>query len=122
MPTPTSVDDYVAHQPEDRRSVLESLRRTVRAAAPEAIETIAYGMPALRGANGRFVVSYAAYQRHYSLFPASQVVVEALGAELQPYLAAKATIQFPVGAPVPLVLVARVVRLRVGETAATAKG
>lgn len=121
MPTPTSVDDYLAGQPEDRRSVLESLRRTIRAAAPDAAETIAYGMPAMRSANGRFVVSYAAYKRHYSLFPASRVVMDALGAELEPYLAAKATIQFPVGSPVPLGLVARVVELRVAETAATSK-
>lgn len=115
VPAPTSVDDYLAGLPADRRAVLESMRMTIRAAAPHAIETIAYSMPAMRDANGRFIVSYAAYKRHYSLFPASRVVSDALGDELRPYLAAKATIQFAVGSPVPLGLIARVVELRVAE-------
>jgi uncharacterized protein YdhG (YjbR/CyaY superfamily) len=117
MPTPTTVDEYIAGLPGDRRAVIESMRATIRAAAPTATETIAYGMPALRTDDGRFLVSYAAYKKHCSLFPASGVVVEALGAELTPYLAQKATIQFPIGSPVPLALVARVVEIRAAELA-----
>jgi uncharacterized protein YdhG (YjbR/CyaY superfamily) len=37
----TSVDEYVATLPEDRRAAMEQLRQTIRAAAPEARETIA---------------------------------------------------------------------------------
>jgi uncharacterized protein YdhG (YjbR/CyaY superfamily) len=122
MPAPTTVDDYLAGLPDDRRAVVASMRATVRAAAPGATETIAYAMPAMRNDDGRFVVSYAAYKKHYSLFPASGAVVEALGAELTPYLAAKATIQFPVGTPVPLALIARVVEVRVAELAARPAG
>jgi uncharacterized protein YdhG (YjbR/CyaY superfamily) len=75
---------------------------------------IAYNMPALR-LQGRFLVSYDAYQRHVSLFPASEAVQAALGAALEPYLAGKGTIRFPAGRPIPLDLVDRVVRLRVAE-------
>ena len=71
-------------------------------------------MPALR-LGGRFVVSYAAFKRHYSLFPASAVVSAALGAELEPYLSGKATLRFPVARPVPLDLVKRVVEIRLAE-------
>jgi uncharacterized protein YdhG (YjbR/CyaY superfamily) len=45
-------------------------------------------------------------------------VVEALGAELTPYLAGKGTIQFPAGSPIPVDLVKKIVAVRVGENAA----
>jgi len=117
MGTPSSVDEYLAGLPDDRREVMEALRRTVKAAAPDAVETIAYQMPALRSHGGQFLVSYAAYKRHYSLFPASGAVVAALGNELTPYLAGKGTIQFPANEPLPLALVTRVVAVRVAENA-----
>jgi len=114
----TSVEDYLSALPGDRRAVMEELRATIRAAAPEATESIAYDMPALRSDGGQFLVSYAAYKRHYSLFPASGAVVEALGDELTPFLSGKGTIQFPASAPIPLPLVRRIVETRVAESAA----
>jgi uncharacterized protein YdhG (YjbR/CyaY superfamily) len=62
-------------------------------------------------------VSYAAYKRHYSLFPASGAVVAALGKDLTPYLAGKGTIHFPANEPLPLALVTRIVAVRVAENA-----
>jgi uncharacterized protein YdhG (YjbR/CyaY superfamily) len=97
---------------------MEELRATIRAAAPGAIESIAYDMPALRSDGGQFLVSYAAYKRHYSLFPASDGVVDGLGAELTPFLSGKGTIRFPTSAPIPLPLVTRIVEIRVAENAA----
>src|SRR5215217_317693 len=121
MTEPTTVDEYMATFPEDRRAVLEQLRETIRTAAPEATETIAYDMPAFRTARGDFLVSFAAYQRHYSLFPASDDVVRSLGAEIAPYVAGKGTIRFPAGKPIPLGLVAKVVAIRVTETGARSR-
>ena len=116
MAAPRSVDEYLAALPDDRRTVLEEMRRTIRAAAPEATETIAYGMPAFTN-HGRFLVSFAAYKVHDSLFPASQAVKEALGADLAPFLAGRGTIRFPARGPVPMELVTRVVSVRLVETA-----
>ncbi len=82
-----------------------------------ATETIAYDMPALRSPAGRFLVSYAAYKAHTSLFPASDAVVAACGAELTPYLSGRGTIRFPIGRPIPLDLVRRVVEVRWAENA-----
>jgi uncharacterized protein YdhG (YjbR/CyaY superfamily) len=122
MAAPTSVDEYMAGLPDERRAVLEELRQTVNAAAPEATESIAYQMPALRSHGGQFLVSYAAYKAHYSLFPASGAVVAALGDELTPYLVGSGTIRFPANRSIPLALVAKVVEIRVGENAAHEKG
>jgi uncharacterized protein YdhG (YjbR/CyaY superfamily) len=120
MAAPTSVDEYMSGLAEDRRTVLEEMRRTVNAAAPGATETIAYSMPALRSHGGQFLVSYAAYKKHYSVFPASGAVIAALGDELAPYLAGRGTIQFPAGTPIPLDLVRRIVEIRILENAARA--
>lgn len=117
MVAPTSVDDYLAALPDDRRAAVEELRRTIKAAAPEATETIAYQMPAFR-THGQFLVSYAAFKAHYSLFPASDAVIEALGEELTPYLAGKGTIRFRAGEAIPVATVTKIVKVRVEENAA----
>jgi len=112
------VDEYLAGLAADRRVVMEQLRATVKAAAPDATEVIAYDMPALRSHGDQFLISYAAYKAHYSLFPASDVVVRALGSEIEPFLAGKGTIRFPASRPIPLGLVTRVVEVRLAEVAA----
>lgn len=117
MVAPGTVDAYIAALPADRRAVVEELRQTIRAAAPEAKETVAYQMPAFMS-HGRLLVSFAAYGLHYSLFPASGAVKEELGAELTPYLSGKATVRFRADASIPAELVTRIVRARVAELAA----
>ena len=118
MTTPATVDDYLAALPGDRRAAVETLRGTIRTAAPDAIESIAYSMPAFRSHGGQFLVSYAAYKRHYSLFPASGMVIEALREEIAPFLAGKGTIQFPADQPIPVALVTKIVAVRLAEVAA----
>lgn len=114
MDEPTSVDDYLAEVPDGPRATLEKLRQTIRAAAPEATETISYKMPAFR-LHGRFLVSYAAYKNHCSLYPASERVVEAGGDELQPFLSGKGTIRFTADNPLSTALVKKIMRARVQD-------
>jgi len=117
MAAPTSVEDYLAALPEDRRTAVEELRQTIKAAAPEATQVISYQMPTFKS-HGQFLVSYAAFKNHYSLFPASEAVVEALGEELKPYLAGRGTIRFPAGYPLPVHLVTKIVKVRLAGNAA----
>ena len=119
--TPATVEAYLASIPEDRRPAVADLRRTVAAAAPDAVEGIAYDMPAYR-LDGRFMCSFGAYKRHYSLFPASQAVIDTLGDEVVPYLKGRGTLQFPADRPLPLDLIARIVAIRHEETAAAGRG
>ena len=111
-----SVDEYMAGLPDDRRAVMEQLRSTIRAAATEATEVISYNMPALR-LNGRFLVSYEAFKRHYSLFPWTDQMVAELGGALKPYAVGKGTLRFPSDEPIPLDLVSRIVEIRNREVA-----
>ena len=117
MAAPTSVEDYLAALPQEPRAALEKLRKTIRAAAPEATETISYQMPTFKD-QGRFLVSYAAFKDHCSLFPASKAVMEALGEELKPYFSGKATLRFTADKPLPAALVKKIVKTRIKENAA----
>ena len=114
MTTPTSVEEYMAGIPQGSRVVLEKLRRTIKAAAPEAAETISYQMPTFK-LDGRFLVSYAAFKNHCSLFPASDGVVEACGEELEPYLSGKGTIRFTTDNPLSSALVKKIMKARIQE-------
>ena len=115
MAKPANVDAYLATLPDERRAAMSMLRNAINAAAPEATETIAYGMPALRSHGGQFLVSYDAYKKHYSLFPASQAVIEALGEELAPFLSGSGTIRFPADRPIPTGLITKIIKIRFAE-------
>jgi uncharacterized protein YdhG (YjbR/CyaY superfamily) len=115
--TAQSVDDYMAALSEPARTVMEGLRKTIRAAAPDALELSSYQMPAFK-THGQFLVSYAAFKKHISLFPASEAVITELGDDLAPYLAGKATIQFTTENPLSVDVVTRIVKVRLAENAA----
>ena len=117
MAAPTNVEEYLAALPEGSRAALTKIRETIKAAAPEATETISYQMPAFKH-HGRFLVSYAAFKDHCSFFPASNAVMRALGKELKPYFSGKGTLRFTAEKPIPAALVKKIVKARLEENAA----
>jgi uncharacterized protein YdhG (YjbR/CyaY superfamily) len=116
MATPANVNDYLSALPDDQRRALEKLRETIRSAAPDATEAISYQMPAFKQ-DGRFLVSYAAFKDHLSLFPASSAVMERLEEELKPFFWGKGTLRFTADQPMPVALVRKVVKVRLDEVA-----
>jgi uncharacterized protein YdhG (YjbR/CyaY superfamily) len=111
-----SVDEYIAKQPEAVRPVLRRVRSVLRKALPGAEEVISYQIPAYRR-DGGAVIYFAGWKKHYSLYPATERVVETLGDALAPYELSKGTIRFPLDEPVPVKLIERVAKLRAKETA-----
>jgi uncharacterized protein YdhG (YjbR/CyaY superfamily) len=111
-----SVDDYIAAQPEPARQMLERVRAVIRKALPGATEGISYQIPVYK-LDGRMVLYFAGFRRHYSIYPATSRVVEALDAELAGRVHSKATIRFPFGEAVPARLIARIAKLRAAEVA-----
>ena len=116
----TWIDASLAALPADQRALLAELRHTIAAAAPEAVETISYGMPAFRY-RGRALVSYSAFKDHCSFFPMSGAVTEAHKTELDGFVFAKGTIRFTPTHPLPAELVRAMVRDRVAQIDAAAK-
>jgi uncharacterized protein YdhG (YjbR/CyaY superfamily) len=114
------IDAFLAALPTDVRDALEALRRKIAAAAPDAVEAIAYGVPAFRY-RGRPLVSFGAGKGHCAFYVQSPEVMEAHRAELEGYDTAKGTIRFAPDRPLPTALVTTVVRARVAETDAAAR-
>ncbi len=88
------------------------LRRTIRKAAPKAVETISYGMPAFR--MGPVLVYFAAFKDHIGFFPTSSPI-PAFKKELAGYKTSKGTIHFPLDRPIPFDLVTKIVKFRLKE-------
>ena len=111
-----SVDDYIATFPEDVQAVLQRVRRTIRKAVPGADEVISYQIPAykLRGAR---VIYFAGWKEHFSLYPATDLLVKAFKEDIAPYKVNKGTIRFPLSKPVPVKLIERIVKFRAKEAA-----
>jgi uncharacterized protein YdhG (YjbR/CyaY superfamily) len=108
-----TVDAYLARVAEPARSTLEKMRAAIRSVVPrEATETISYRMPAFR--HNVVLVWYAAFADHVSLFPTASVI-EAFKDELAKFKTSKGTIHFPIGKPLPIALVKRIVTARIAQ-------
>jgi uncharacterized protein YdhG (YjbR/CyaY superfamily) len=105
------IDATLAALPADQRAALQVLRQTIAAAAPDAFETISYGMPAFRY-HGRALVSYPAFKEHCSLFPMSASLIESYGDDLAGFATAKGTLRFTPEHQLPVSIVERIVRDR----------
>jgi uncharacterized protein YdhG (YjbR/CyaY superfamily) len=108
-----AIEAYLAKVPAPRRAALEDLRRTIRAAAPEAVEAIVYSMPGFRY-RGQFLVSYAAWARHNAFYPLSASVQAAHADAFAAggLRASKGTIQFGPTDRMPAVIVEATLRER----------
>jgi uncharacterized protein YdhG (YjbR/CyaY superfamily) len=111
-----SVDEYIAAQAGAVQRVLRRVRNAIRQAIPRADETISYGIPTYK-LDGRAVIYFAGWSEHYSIYPTTSRLSEALGDELAPYEAGKGTLRFPLADPVPVRLIARIAKLRAQEVA-----
>ena len=115
MAKPSSVEEYLSQVPEDQRAVLEKLRETIRAAAPDTTETISYQMPTFKY-RGRALVGIAAFKNHCSVFPYSDTVFVSLKEELKLYdTSGKGTIRFAPDKPLPAAVVKKIVKARIAE-------
>lgn len=113
-----SIDGYIAAFPEEIQAFLEQIRRTIKAAAPEAREKISYAMPTFE-LNGN-LVHFAAFKNHISFYPAP-TEIEEFKKEFSAYKTGKGSIQFPLDKPMPLSLISKIVQFRVKENLQKAK-
>lgn len=108
-----SVDEYISSFPEGTRNLLIQMRDTIRKAAPDAEESIAYGMPAYK-LYKRPLVYFAGFERHIGFYATPTGHAE-FAAELSKYKQGKGSVQFPINEALPLNLVSRITKYRVKE-------
>jgi uncharacterized protein YdhG (YjbR/CyaY superfamily) len=109
-----TVDEYIKTFPEDVQIILEKIKQTIRKAAPEAVETINYGIPTFK-LKGKDLVYFAAWKNHIGFYPMPSVA-KAFKKELSEYKQGKGSIQFPLDKPIPYDLVKNIVIFRVRES------
>ena len=114
---PLTIDDYLAPLSAKQRAALETLRKTIQAAAPEAQECISYGLAAFR-LHGRPLVAFGAAANHCAFYPMSSNTVAAHRDDLKNYDTSKGSIRFPADRPLPASLVRKLVKSRIAENRA----
>ena len=107
---PGDIDEYIATFPNHVQKILGQVRQTIRKAAPQAEEAISYAMPAFK-LNGKALVYFAGYEKHIGLY-ATPSGHAGFAKELSGYRQGKGSVQFPIDEPMPLSLIAKIVKFR----------
>jgi uncharacterized protein YdhG (YjbR/CyaY superfamily) len=108
-----SVEVYINSFPSKTQKLLQQVRKTIKAAAPKTTEDISYGMPAYK-LNGKPLVYFGGYEKHIGFYatPSGHKKFEQ---QLSIYKQGKGSVQFPLDEPMPLKLIADIVKFRVKE-------
>jgi uncharacterized protein YdhG (YjbR/CyaY superfamily) len=104
------ISEYIKSFPSDIQKLLEQIRATIQENAPEAIESISYGMPAFK-THGKPLVYFAAFKNHIGFY-ATPTGHKEFAADLSKYKQGKGSVQFPLDKPIPLDLIGRIVEFK----------
>lgn len=110
-----NIDEFIAAFPPATQEKLNKLRNTIKKAAPQATEALKYGIPTFV-LNGN-LVHFSGYVNHIGFYPAPSGILE-FKKELSVYETAKGSVRFPLDKPLPLSLIAQIVKFRVAENLA----
>ena len=99
-PKHETVDEYIVAFPKNVQKILEQVRAIIKKKAPDAIESISYGMPAYK-MYGKPLVYFAGYDKHIGFY-ATPTGHREFSGELSKYKQGKGSVQFPIAKPVPL--------------------
>jgi len=113
-----NIDEYISARPPSVRKTLERIRRVIRKAAPDAQETISYGIPAFR--LGGILLYFAAFKNHIGLYPPISGDAR-LQRAMAPYAGEKGNLKFPLDQPIPYELIERIAKLRARQNRAKAE-
>ena len=108
-----TIEQYISTFPLEVQQILEKMRQIIRKEAPDAEESISYGMPTFK-LYGRPLVYFAAFQHHIGFYPLP-AVIDTFKSDLTRYKHARGSIQFPLDQPIPYELITKIVIFRVQE-------
>lgn len=108
-----SVEQYIASFPQDTQILLKKIQEIIINNAPNAVESISYGMPAYK-INGKPLVYFAGYKNHIGFYATPTGHIK-FTEELSVYKQGKGSVQFPINQPIPYELIKKIVSFRVKE-------
>lgn len=106
------INSYLFDFPEAVQAMLQNIRQTIAKAAPNAVETISYGIPKFKQYGN--LVHFAGYKNHIGFYPGAGAI-ETFKKELAAYKLSKGTLQFPLDKKLPLALITKIVKYRVKQ-------
>ena len=112
-----AVRAYIAGLPPASRRAVQTVRRTIREAAPDAVEGISYGIIIFK-LGGRMLLYCAGWDNHTSVYPLTRGIRTALGPVITKYASGKGTMKFRIDTPIPVPLLKRIVKARIAELGA----
>ena len=108
----TNIDEYIATCPQEVQPLLQQMRATIQAAAPQATEKISYQMPTFELEGN--LVHFAAHKHHIGFYPTPSAITH-FAKELKKYKTSTGAVQFPLDQPLPVSLIVKIVAFRVNE-------
>ena len=106
-----SVSSYIVAAPKWAQNILRELRRTIKAAAPKAQESISYHMP-YYSFNGRLAY-FAVNKKHVGFYWISAQDKKTLAKELASQKVVGNSLHIPEGEKVPITLIKKIIKARV---------
>lgn len=110
----SDVEDYLNKFDGDVRKRLDTIRELIKAGAPDAIESISYGLVGYKR-NGKPLVYFGGFPHHIGFY-ATPNGHDAFKTEFSEYVQGKGSVQFQHDEPLPKNLIKRVVAYRVTQT------
>lgn len=114
-----NTDEYIETFPKGTQVILGQIRSLIHEKAPDAVESISYGMPAYK-LNGKPLVYFAGYDHHIGFYATPTGHTE-FAAELSEYKQGKGSVQFPLDKQIPYGLIGRIIEFRVKENLSKSK-
>lgn len=108
-----TVDDYISYFPSETKTKLQIIRQIIKDTAPEAIESISYGMPAYK-INKKPLVYYGGFAKHIGFY-ATPTGHEKFKKQLSVYKQGKGSVQFPLDQPLPVALIKDIIKFRLKD-------
>ena len=111
--SPQNIDEYIAMQPNEFKTMLHELRCIIKSLVPQAVESISYQVPCFK--YHYMLVGIGVTKNYCSLYTMSSGLTKKIKEELNGARVSGTTLHFSPGEPLPVDLIKRIVTLRMQE-------
>jgi len=105
-----TVDEYISTFPIETQTKLQIVRQMIKNNAPEAIESISYGMPSYKS-NKKPLVYFGGFTKYIGFYT-TPTGHEKFKKQLSTYKQGKGSVQFPLYQSLPVELISDILKFR----------